>query len=155
VAPAGPLVLVDEERAHALEELLAGHEPRRQAELEPHRLLERQRRAEADLGQGDVQAERRLGGEPVQDARPGVTLAPQPLGYGGNAVPGEAAVDHRARGRERGLPAGLGREPGQHRFHLGRRRAARQGRERVLERGQAVGRNLARADPGVEAVRGV
>src|SRR3546814_9751728 len=58
--PPRPVVLVDQQRADSLVEVLAGHEGLAQAVLLDHRLVEIERRALLDLGEGHLEAGRRL-----------------------------------------------------------------------------------------------
>jgi hypothetical protein len=104
----------------ALEELLAGHEAGREAELEPHRVLEGERGAEAELGEGGVQAERRLGLQRLQARAAGLALLPQPQAMSATLPPAKQRSIIPPRGRERRLAVGFGRETAQDEVDLGR-----------------------------------
>src|SRR5579883_1384430 len=105
--PARRVILVDDHRAHAFEEIVAVHAVLAEPVLHDHHLLEIEPRPLAELTEAELERGRRLPGHDLERlGRPGRALR---LERGENRLDGllaEAAVDRGALGGERRRPRG-------------------------------------------------
>src|SRR5581483_672132 len=118
VLPAWPVVLVDQQRADALEEIMARHHVLRHAVFESQRLFDAHAAAECELAKGDLEAEGR-GARNGRERlfRPRRALLPQRGDDCLDRATGKGAVDRRSKCRQARL-ASVSGKPRKHRFDL-------------------------------------
>src|SRR5580658_8323949 len=152
--PAWLLVLVDEKRPDAFEEIMPGHDMLGHAIFERQRLLERHAAAELELAESDLEAQGR-GAAHCRQCRLGPILGlalesgDDPL----DRIAREAAIDCRLKRRQLRWP-GIGSEACQHAIDLSAcvaQRPVERG-ERVREIGQPVMRHIMAGEAAIERV---